>query len=97
MEGKKSRKRMKKGLVKERTLTQRGDERSRWENREREKELNAEKIAPKEKLYRIVANYLISDVKGLLGENDFFEKDFKITPENFAEFIKMIYKNDFIT
>ena len=47
-----------------------------------------------QKSFKLVANYLISDVQGLLGVNQFIEKDFKITPENFAEFIKMIYKNE---
>ncbi len=46
------------------------------------------------KASKLVANYLISDVKGLIGEKEFTEKEFKITPENFAEFIKMIYKNE---
>jgi len=46
------------------------------------------------KLSKLVANYLISDVKGLLVEKKFIEKEFKITPENFSEFIKMIYKNE---
>jgi aspartyl-tRNA(Asn)/glutamyl-tRNA(Gln) amidotransferase subunit B len=48
----------------------------------------------KKKLSKLVANYLISDIKGLLGEKEFVETEFKITPENFAEFIKMIYKNE---
>ena len=46
------------------------------------------------KLFKLVANYLISDVKGLLCDKDFVETEFKITPENFAEFIKMIYKGE---
>ncbi len=55
-------------------------------------------------IHKLTANYLISDVKGLLQEKQFIEKDFsakggpasswKITPENFAEFITMIYKNE---
>jgi len=48
----------------------------------------------KKKLYKLVANYLISDVQGLLGGKEFVEKEFKITPENFAEFVKMIYKEE---
>jgi aspartyl-tRNA(Asn)/glutamyl-tRNA(Gln) amidotransferase subunit B len=56
--------------------------------------LQAEKIKGNEKLYKLVANYLISDVQGLLGSRDFVETEFKITPENFAEFIKMIYKGE---
>lgn len=46
------------------------------------------------KLYKLVANYLISDIQGLLGGKEFVETEFKITPENFAEFIKMIYKGE---
>jgi len=46
------------------------------------------------KASKLVANYLISDIKGLLAGKEFVEKEFKITPENFAEFIKMIYKNE---
>ena len=46
------------------------------------------------KASKLVANYLISDIQGLLLGNEFVEAKFKITPENFAEFIKMIYKNE---
>ncbi len=46
------------------------------------------------KLSKLVANYLISDVQGILNGKKFIEKEFKINPENFAEFIKMIYKNE---
>ncbi|MCX6718556.1 MAG: Asp-tRNA(Asn)/Glu-tRNA(Gln) amidotransferase subunit GatB, partial [Candidatus Staskawiczbacteria bacterium] len=53
-----------------------------------------EKDEAHKKVSRLIANYLISDVKGLLQGKEFVEKEFKITPENFAEFIKMIYKNE---
>jgi aspartyl-tRNA(Asn)/glutamyl-tRNA(Gln) amidotransferase subunit B len=54
------------------------------------------------KIFKLVANYLISDVRGLLGNQEFREfpaqggpaSGWKITPENFSEFIKMIYKNE---
>lgn len=46
------------------------------------------------KVSKLMANYLISDVKGLLAEKQFVEADFRITPENFAEFVKMIYKSE---
>jgi aspartyl-tRNA(Asn)/glutamyl-tRNA(Gln) amidotransferase subunit B len=51
------------------------------------------------KVSKLVANYLISDVQGLLGGKEFSAQGgpasgWKITPENFAEFIKMIYKNE---
>jgi len=46
------------------------------------------------KASKLAANYLISDVKGLLGDKNFVKTEFKITPENFAEFVKMIYKGE---
>lgn len=46
------------------------------------------------KAAKLVANYLISDIKGLLVGKEFIERGFKITPENFAEFIKMIYEGE---
>ncbi len=46
------------------------------------------------KLYKMVANYLISDIQGLLKSTPFMEAHFKINPENFAEFIKMIYREE---
>ena len=64
--------------------------------------LQVEKIKEDKKIYKLVANYLISDALGLLagnpstgsGRREFVETEFKITPENFAEFIKMIYKGE---
>ena len=53
-----------------------------------------EKDEAHKKVSKLVANYLISDVQGLLAGKEFAEKDFKITPENFAEFVKMIYKGE---
>jgi len=53
-----------------------------------------EKGEAHKKVSRLIANYLISDIKGLLEGKEFIETEFKITPENFAEFIKMIYKNE---
>lgn len=53
-----------------------------------------EKDEAHKKVSKLVANYLISDLKGILGDKEFVETEFKITPENFAEFIKMIYKNE---
>jgi aspartyl-tRNA(Asn)/glutamyl-tRNA(Gln) amidotransferase subunit B len=46
------------------------------------------------KISKLVANYLITDINGLLAGDEFTEINFKITPENFAEFIKMIYKGE---
>ena len=53
-----------------------------------------EKGEAHKKASKLVANYLISDVQGLMAGKEFVEKEFKITPENFAEFIKMIYKGE---
>jgi len=61
-----------------------------------ESELGNE-VIPEEKekkIFKLVANYLISDIQGLLSGKEFVEAEFKITPENFSEFIKMIYKNE---
>ncbi len=44
------------------------------------------------RLTKICANYLISDLQGLLKETSAFVKDLKITPEDFAEFITLIYE-----
>jgi len=46
------------------------------------------------KAVKLASNYLISDILGLLAGKEFIETEFKITPENFAEFIKMIYKGE---
>lgn len=46
------------------------------------------------KIVKLASNYLISDIQGLLGSKQFVETEFKITPENFAEFIKMIYREE---
>ncbi len=61
-----------------------------------ESELGNEVIPDKEekKIFKLVANYLISDVLGLLAGKQFIETEFKITPENFAEFTKMIYRDE---
>jgi len=53
-----------------------------------------EKGEAHKKASKLVANYLISDVQGLLQGKEFSREIGKITPENFAEFIKMIYKNE---
>ena len=54
------------------------------------------------KIVKLVSNYLISDIQGLLQGKEFKEfsaqggpaSGWKITPENFAEFIKMIYREE---
>jgi len=57
-----------------------------WIDQKNDKELK--------EVLKLASNYLVSDVKGLLLGKEFSEDSFKITPENFAEFIKMIYHNE---
>jgi len=68
---------------------------SEFKNWIRETE-NKERFSEKEEtsLNKLASNYLITDIQGLLGNNVFIEGQFKINPENFAEFIKMLYKNE---
>ncbi len=40
-------------------------------------------------LIKLASNYIVTDLQGMFGGN-FMEKDCKITPENFAEFITLI-------
>lgn len=42
------------------------------------------------RLIKLAANYLISDLQNLLQSLSVIDKNFKITPENFAEFIDLI-------
>ncbi len=51
---------------------------------------------PKEKLFKLIklaANYLISDLQGLLKGKSPADSKFLITPENFAEFITLIQED----
>jgi aspartyl-tRNA(Asn)/glutamyl-tRNA(Gln) amidotransferase subunit B len=48
-----------------------------------------------QKLIQLAANYLLSDVLGMLSGKAFKEIDFPITPENFAEFITILYERSF--
>ena len=45
-------------------------------------------------LAKLAANYLTSDIIGLLKGAVFDEEKFRVTPENFAEFIKLIAKKE---
>ncbi|MDZ7798532.1 MAG: Asp-tRNA(Asn)/Glu-tRNA(Gln) amidotransferase subunit GatB [Patescibacteria group bacterium] len=45
----------------------------------------------KEKFSHLVANWLINRLLALMHESNVKVKDLKITPENFAEFIKIVY------
>ena len=49
---------------------------------------------PREKLFQLIklaTNYLITDLQGLLKRASVTGEDFLITPENFAQFITLIY------
>ena len=48
----------------------------------------------KEKLIKLASNYLLSDLQGILKEKSASFDDILITPENFAELMKMIAKNE---
>ncbi len=48
----------------------------------------------KQKLYKLTANYLLTETQKHLFEKELTVKDIKITPENFAELIKIIYKGE---
>ena len=50
------------------------------------------KYSEKNKLKKLAANYLITDLQGLLKGASVSGKDFLITPENFAEFATLIYE-----
>ncbi len=61
------------------------------------KEVDSKDVSEKKeefKLYRIAANYLLTDLQGLLNGMSVVSEDFLIDPENFAEFIYMVYKGD---
>ena len=46
------------------------------------------------KLIKLTSNYIITDLQRLLKEELMIGKDFLITPENFAEFITLIYQEE---
>ncbi|MCX6760843.1 MAG: Asp-tRNA(Asn)/Glu-tRNA(Gln) amidotransferase subunit GatB [Candidatus Nealsonbacteria bacterium] len=60
-----------------------------WLKDEGEKEPSQEKFF---KVAKFCANYLITDLQGLLSGDKIDDKDFIITPENFAEYITLIYE-----
>jgi aspartyl-tRNA(Asn)/glutamyl-tRNA(Gln) amidotransferase subunit B len=45
------------------------------------------------KLAKLASNYIISDLQGLLEKGSVVGEDFRITPENFAEFLTLIYED----
>ena len=48
--------------------------------------------ADKQKLIKLASNYIITNLQGLLKGASVTGEDFLITPENFAEFITLIYE-----
>jgi len=63
-----------------------------WINVEEGARSNAQ--AESRSLVKLCSNYLISDVVGLLNGSVFDENNLKVSPENFAEFIKLIYRGE---
>ena len=55
-----------------------------------------EQVKPEElkKVYKLASNYISTDVQGILKGKSLEEEKFPITPENFAEFISMIYLDE---
>ena len=55
-----------------------------------------EKVSESEfkKLVKFSLNYILSDLQGLLKGRLVTDKDFKITPENFAEFVTLLYQGE---
>jgi len=52
---------------------------------------------PRENLFKLIklaSNYIITDLQGLLKGGSVTSRDFLITPENFAEFITLIYQGE---
>ncbi|MCK5081133.1 MAG: Asp-tRNA(Asn)/Glu-tRNA(Gln) amidotransferase subunit GatB, partial [Candidatus Moranbacteria bacterium] len=47
-----------------------------------------------QKLYKLAANYLLTETQKQLFEQRLDIEDIKITPENFAELIKIVYKGE---
>ncbi len=54
------------------------------------KKISQEEI---DKLIKLASNYIITDLQGLLKGKSVNSKEFLITPENFAEFITLIFEN----
>ncbi len=48
----------------------------------------------REKLYRLAANYILTEFQKHLFDNGQKISDAKVTAENFAEFIKMVYRSE---
>jgi len=63
-----------------------------WANNEEGDKSNTE--AESRDLARLCANYLATDVLGILQSAPFREDNFPATPENFAEFICLIHKKE---
>lgn len=51
-------------------------------------------VVERYRLTQLAANYLLSDVLGLLKAKGMDAADVQITPENFAELVKMIYRKE---
>lgn len=54
---------------------------------------NSDELESKEKIWKLAANYLITEIQKLLSESGQNIADLKITPEDFSELIVLIFKN----
>ena len=72
----------------ERTMSELGE----WVNVEEGDDCNTD--CEENLMARLAANYLVSDVQGILKGREFCENNYHATAENFAEFIKLIYKKE---
>ncbi len=60
-----------------------------WQSKKRSQKINQKEF---KKAAKLASNYIASDLQALLKEKgEFSEKEFPISPENFAEFIDMTY------
>jgi aspartyl-tRNA(Asn)/glutamyl-tRNA(Gln) amidotransferase subunit B len=56
----------------------------------REKIDSHEIVSPEEKAVKLATNYVITEVRKHLAENDHSVRDLKFTPENYAEFVGLV-------
>ena len=54
---------------------------------------NANELESKEKIWKLAANYIITELQKLLSESDNKISDLRISPEDFSELIVLIFKN----
>lgn len=62
-----------------------------WIESKSEKEIKETEF---KKVIKLASNYIATDLQAMLKGVEFCEEKFKISPENFAEFIALIYKGE---